>query len=51
MPSLASATVSRKFGAQIIARIEFYAVVARVPAYVFERQYLADDSRAVFDHA
>src|SRR5215510_1977758 len=39
------------FGAQIIARIQFHAVVARVLAYVFERQYLADSSRAVFDHA
>src|SRR5262245_65951364 len=39
------------FGAQIIARIQFHAVVARVLAYVFERQNLTDDSRAVFDHA
>src|SRR5262249_13385198 len=39
------------FGAQLIARIRFHAVVSRVLAYVFERQYLADASCAVFDHA
>src|SRR5262249_3707388 len=39
------------FGAQVIARIQFHAVVARILAYVFERQYLMDDSLAAFDHA
>src|SRR5262245_5704755 len=39
------------FGAQIITRIELYAVVAGILAYVFERQYLAYDSGPVLDHA
>src|SRR5262249_21894435 len=39
------------FGAQVIARIKLHAVVARVLADVFERQYLADEARAVFDYA
>src|SRR5215470_11731750 len=39
------------FGAQIIARIKLHAVMARVLADVFERQYLADDARSVFDYA